>query len=323
MSVEFEIHPAADLFPLMTDSELDSLKENIAAHGLLEPIWLYEGKILDGRNRYRACIELGIEVTTRDYVGDSPVAFVWSLNGARRQLSKSELAAVAVEMLAPLQEEAKKRQQATGNAARDENGRFAPVPPILEGPVLETSDPAVTGEAAAIAARIVGVSKTYVHDAKRVKQKSPELFAEVRAGKITVDKALRIADGKYVPADLNGPKQPREKRAADIRRLAASGHKAEQIAAELGIGRQQVRNIATAENIALADDAIGKAHRIKASRVIEEMVHGLEGYALGLSTIEGSILDVSKDDAAHWARSLSESIKPINALRKQLLEMSK
>lgn len=323
MSVEFEIHPAADLFPLMTDSELDSLKENIAAHGLLEPIWLYEGKILDGRNRYRACIELGIEVMTRDYVGDSPVAFVWSLNGARRQLSKSELAAVAVEMLAPLQEEAKKRQ-----VAHLKQGNEIPVTPKVEERENETGRSAggqfaATGEAAVIAARIVGVGKTYVHNAKRVKQKSPELFAEVRAGKITVDKALRIADGKYVPADLNGPKQPREKRAADIRRLAASGHKAEQIAAELGIGRQQVRNIATAENIALADDAIGKAHRIKASRVIEEMVHGLEGYALGLSTIEGSILDVSKDDAAHWARSLSESIKPINALRKQLLEMSK
>ena len=51
---KLELHPLADLFPMMTDEELDELGEDMLKLGQREPIWLYEGKILDGRNRYRA-----------------------------------------------------------------------------------------------------------------------------------------------------------------------------------------------------------------------------------------------------------------------------
>lgn len=82
---ELKNHPAADAFPLMDAIRLDELKADIAANGQREPITLCDGMILDGRNRYRACVELGIEPETREYSGD-PWAFAWSLNGARRDL---------------------------------------------------------------------------------------------------------------------------------------------------------------------------------------------------------------------------------------------
>lgn len=82
---ELKNHPAADAFPLMDAIRLDELKADIAANGQREPITLCDGMILDGRNRYRACVELGVEPDTREYSGD-PWAFAWSLNGARRDL---------------------------------------------------------------------------------------------------------------------------------------------------------------------------------------------------------------------------------------------
>jgi len=82
---ELKNHPAADAFPMMDASRLGELKADIAANGQREPITLCDGMILDGRNRYRACIDLGIEPETREYIGD-PWAFAWSLNGARRDL---------------------------------------------------------------------------------------------------------------------------------------------------------------------------------------------------------------------------------------------
>ena len=48
---DLEFHPAANSFPLMSDAELDSLGEDMLEQGQREPIILYRGKILDGRNR--------------------------------------------------------------------------------------------------------------------------------------------------------------------------------------------------------------------------------------------------------------------------------
>jgi N6-adenosine-specific RNA methylase IME4 len=78
-------HPAADAFPMMDDKRYQELVVDIGAHGQREPITLCDGMILDGRNRYKACQELGITPTTKDFDGD-PWAFVWSLNGQRRDL---------------------------------------------------------------------------------------------------------------------------------------------------------------------------------------------------------------------------------------------
>src|SRR5262249_55500379 len=87
------IHPAADLFPLMTAEEFQALKEDIRQYGQRERIVLFEGMILDGRHRYRACLELGLSPRTvsieRDVVGD-PVSYVCSVNLHRRHLTAKQ-----------------------------------------------------------------------------------------------------------------------------------------------------------------------------------------------------------------------------------------
>jgi hypothetical protein len=54
-------HPLADLFPLLEGQEFDDLVKDIKQNGLREKIDLYEGKIADGRNRYRALLKNGID----------------------------------------------------------------------------------------------------------------------------------------------------------------------------------------------------------------------------------------------------------------------
>lgn len=78
-------HPAADVWPMMDAKRYDELLADVREHGQREPITICDGMILDGRNRYRACVELSLEPFTRDYNGD-PWALSWSLNGARRDL---------------------------------------------------------------------------------------------------------------------------------------------------------------------------------------------------------------------------------------------
>ena len=93
-----EFHPLADLFPMMTDGELDELGEDMLKHGQREPIWLYEGKILDGRNRYRACLMKGIQPRATETRVADPLAFVISLNLKRRHLDASQRAMVVAEI---------------------------------------------------------------------------------------------------------------------------------------------------------------------------------------------------------------------------------
>lgn len=97
-------HPAAELFPPMSEDEFAALTEDIRQNGQREPIWLYEGKILDGRNRYSAILRLqeqkvSIEPQFREWDGEgSAVSFVVSLNLHRRHLNESQRAMVAARL---------------------------------------------------------------------------------------------------------------------------------------------------------------------------------------------------------------------------------
>ena len=88
-------HPLAEIFPLLQGQPFLDLVADIREHGLSEPITLLGGVILDGRNRYLACLEADVEPHFRTYEGDNPTAFVVSLNLRRRHLDESQRAMVA------------------------------------------------------------------------------------------------------------------------------------------------------------------------------------------------------------------------------------
>ena len=92
----YDVHPAAELFPLMTDEEFAGLKEDIRLHGQCDDVLIWDGKLLDGRNRLRACIELGIEPGWAELPKrNDPVAWVLSNNLHRRHLNTAQRAMVA------------------------------------------------------------------------------------------------------------------------------------------------------------------------------------------------------------------------------------
>jgi len=106
-----DIHPAANCIRLMTEDEYTALRDDIALRGLLQPIVLCGGKILDGRNRHKACVELGIGPATTTYMDDDPVGYVKSMNVKRRHLTKYELVVEALKDEPDIKERAKEQQK--------------------------------------------------------------------------------------------------------------------------------------------------------------------------------------------------------------------
>ena len=92
---DMPFHPLADLFPLPSEDELRALADDIADHGLREPIVTLEGQILDGRCRYLACKMAGVEPRFATHDGDEPIAYVLSRNFHRRHLTQPQRAMVA------------------------------------------------------------------------------------------------------------------------------------------------------------------------------------------------------------------------------------
>ena len=180
---KYKAHPAAELFPMMDAEQYEAFKEDIRKNGFQQDVVIYQGRILDGRNRYKAAIELDmlddLPIAEMDDDTDiDPYQWVVSRNLHRRHLTESQRAMVA-QKLATL-----KRGGDRSKASID---------------ALKQDD----------AAKLLNVSPASLDRAKTVQRKgSPELIAAVEQGEIRVSRAATIA--KTVPKErqLDEAKKP-------------------------------------------------------------------------------------------------------------------
>lgn len=96
---KLQVHPVADWFPEMPEAEFAELKADIEKRGLREPILVKHGHILDGRHRYRACCELGIEPKSIEYDGSADILDeIFSRNLFRRHLNDDQRAMMVAKL---------------------------------------------------------------------------------------------------------------------------------------------------------------------------------------------------------------------------------
>lgn len=174
-------HPVADIFPMMPDAEYRALVDDIREHGQIEPIVTLDGKILEGRHRYRACSELSIKPNCVPFnLEMSPTDYVIAMNVRRRHLNSGQLAFVAAEAKKHYAREAKERQREAGK----KHGRGKPK-------VVEKVPQAIGEKARDQAAKAVGTNPRYVDDAEMLTKEAPALAEAVKQGKTTMSKAKR------------------------------------------------------------------------------------------------------------------------------------
>jgi ParB-like chromosome segregation protein Spo0J len=167
-------HAYADLFPLLSADALSELAADIKANGLHQPVVLYQGKVLDGRNRLKACRQAGVEPRFINFTGteEEALAFALSSNLHRRHLNSAQRAALAVQLL-PHEREAARRRMMAGATHKVGEAK---------------------GEATALAGEKVGLSRESVRRAAKIGTDRPEVFKAMIDGTVrTLGEAQRLA----------------------------------------------------------------------------------------------------------------------------------
>ncbi len=176
--MSYEFHDAANIFPMMSDEQIDELAADIEANGQKFPIELYDGKIIDGRNRYMAIMRLDDiepDFYETDLEGQSAVSYTLSMNLHRRHLDESQKAMVAARAKPLFEAEAKERMKRKPSFGVE-------------------NLPQQNGKARDKAGESVGVSGKSVDFASKVLTSgSAELQNAVERGEVAVSAAAKLA----------------------------------------------------------------------------------------------------------------------------------
>jgi len=162
----YEFHEYANIFPMLDEKEMEALRADVEVNGQINRIILYQGKILDGRNRYTVCEMLGIEPDVIEYPGDDPIGLVLSQNLHRRHLTTSQRAIIAAKLAG-----------------------------LPEGRPKKTTENSVVLPSDAAKAAQFKVSEDSIQQARKViKNAVPEVVKAVESGKLTVSAAATLVE---------------------------------------------------------------------------------------------------------------------------------
>jgi hypothetical protein len=166
---KYPFHKYADLFPMITEPEVwKAFVDDIRENKVREPVVLYQGEILDGRNRHNAAFEAGVDLPTVTFEGDDNAAIdlVISRNIRRRHLTPSQCSAIAVDLA----------NMKLGDNQHTKN----------EGIPIGTPSPTSLSEAVN---KVPGASHGTAKRLAGVKKEDPSAFDKVKSGELSAGAA--------------------------------------------------------------------------------------------------------------------------------------
>lgn len=300
-----DAHPLATKFPDMNDKDFAALVADIQANGQREPIVIFQGQILDGRHRARACQMLGMEPITKVFDGDEAAAalLVDSLNVHRRHLTREQRRAL-------IESELKRDPTQSDRVIAEKVGVRNPTVGAVR--------------------RALEDGEQIIHQEKRVGKDGVEQAAKKTAAKDAAEKAKAQESEAEKPARLNSlgrritlpeNRRHRDERVEEIKRLAAEGNNEAQIAAAQGIGISHLRNLMAEAGIKLAIPKTTTVHA-DATHAANAAVDTLAGVAQGITLFRNSGIRIAADAAKELLPELRRAMRAIRWLEQQLKESS-
>jgi len=168
--MKLQRHYLSEIAGDMEPEEFKALIDSIDEQGVLEPIMLWEGKVLDGWHRYQACVELSIKkFPLREYEGDDPAGYVYAKD-LRKHRSVSERAMFIAKLV-------------------DWNGKFGRPSKVVDEAKVRRAASFTIDQAAESA----GVSPRSMVRAKSiVANGTPEVIAAVESGEMGLEEAAEV-----------------------------------------------------------------------------------------------------------------------------------
>jgi hypothetical protein len=182
-----------NIFPDMADEKFKMLLSDLSDNGYDSsfPVYLYQNKILDGWNRYRACTELNILPEYVEFEGTDieAIHFVMRTN-KRRDLTSSQWACIAVEA----DDIVKKIKEDTEKQRRDKISEYRKTGETCQ--IIDESQKEET-RSDEIIANMFNTNRQYVREAEKLKTEKPEIFAQVKSGEKTLTKIKQEEKEKH------------------------------------------------------------------------------------------------------------------------------
>lgn len=273
-------HPIADEYPAMTNDEYAALVRDIKINGQRFPIITYEGMILDGRHRYRACIEANKDPVMEEFIGDADAARKQceSMNVHRRHMTPEQRRAI---VMRELKENANQSNRAIAKSAGVNHATVAKA----------RSEAEATGEIIQSEKR-TGLDGRTVKAKKQAKPEAPEVAATK-------------------PAKL-----PAAVRVEQITNLLNSGSNVSQIAKEISMSVEQVRVLIYKHNINASKHQMGgRGYKsVDPNNVIEATVNTLVGAAQGVRCIRSAEIVIDSALAKQLHNEAVEAMRDIRWL---------
>lgn len=188
---DVEVHPAAEMFPEMPQEELNGLYESVARSGVRVPLVFFDGKLLDGRNRMRACIMASIpteKIPKRTLSADvDPYLWAWDANCSRLDYTPAQKVAIRIKIEEASGDLARMRAEIAESANRARAEKQAGVPKAERDgsrePRRSASPPESKRHVAEEIAEKAHVSPATVKRVQRLKREDPAAFEALAAGK--------------------------------------------------------------------------------------------------------------------------------------------
>ncbi len=270
-----ELHPLCTLFPRMAGAEFDALVADIKLNGQREPIILHDGMILDGGNRYRACLAAGVEPATMKFGGGNIVSYVLSANMHRRHMTPGQQAAI----VASAQDWAQAQ-----TAGGDRKGKQAKIK--VQDCTLKTAEDRAAQS---------GASLRTQKDADKVAKASPELARQVAHGEKSLPKAVKEVTGKLPGAKPAKPAKPADPVIVsdELTKLREENEALREANTEQG---QTIKELLSENEIVGAADPLVAA--LAECKKLRELVRVLEERARGLQNEKNEAIRAAKS----WQR---------------------